>query len=186
MPGQFINSGTNPFGKVTITNNSNAGKLSISEPGFTIYSSDFTTVDTGAGATGNNTSFTVSGAGITTGDSWYRMNLGATSGGNPVKSNQIRNYYLSRGLNINNTAYMFNVTYGAGSAVSSGVVAATFYYLNNNDTQFRIGTVDTTISGWDTPGAEIADVLALTGTFYLPISFTLYSPLVADISSWLS
>ena len=30
MPGQFINSGTNPFGKVTLTNNSNAGNLDLS------------------------------------------------------------------------------------------------------------------------------------------------------------
>jgi len=33
MPGQFINSGTNPFGKVTLTNNSNAGNLSMNTPG---------------------------------------------------------------------------------------------------------------------------------------------------------
>ena len=33
MPGQFINTGTNPFGKVTLTNNSNTGNLSMSTPG---------------------------------------------------------------------------------------------------------------------------------------------------------
>jgi hypothetical protein len=185
MPGQFINSGNNPNGKISLVNNSNSGNLSMSPPvGFTIYSSDFTTVATGSGATGNNISFTISGAGITTGDSWYEINLGVTSGGNLVKSLEIYNYYLSHGLNINNTAYMFYVTYGAGSTVSSGVIAATYYNYNDNDTALRIGTVDTSIPGWDTPGAGVGDILALTGTFYLPISFTLYSPLIADVSSW--
>lgn len=32
MPGQFINTGTNPGGKVTLTNNSNSGNLSLTIP----------------------------------------------------------------------------------------------------------------------------------------------------------
>jgi len=33
MPGQFINSGTNPFGKVSLVNNSNSGNLNFSTAG---------------------------------------------------------------------------------------------------------------------------------------------------------
>jgi hypothetical protein len=33
MPGQFINTGTNPFGKVSLVNNSNSGNLSLSIAG---------------------------------------------------------------------------------------------------------------------------------------------------------
>ena len=33
MPGQFINSGNNPGGKVSLVNNNNSGNLSISTPG---------------------------------------------------------------------------------------------------------------------------------------------------------
>ena len=32
MPGQFINSGTNPFGKVSLINNSNSGNLTLAIP----------------------------------------------------------------------------------------------------------------------------------------------------------
>ena len=46
MPGEFINTGTNPFGKLSLVNNSNSGNLALTRSGFTISSSDFVVTTT--------------------------------------------------------------------------------------------------------------------------------------------
>ena len=46
MPGRFINTGTNPFGKLSLVNNSNSGNLALTRSGFTISSSDFVVTTT--------------------------------------------------------------------------------------------------------------------------------------------
>ena len=75
MPGKFINSGTNPFGKVTLTNNSNAGNLSISTPGGTTYTIGQSALGgiiayiTGGGSTGTS-GFVVTSTDVSTGAEW--------------------------------------------------------------------------------------------------------------------
>ena len=75
MPGKFINSGTNPFGKVTLTNNSNAGNLSISTPGSTTYTIGQSALGgiiayiTGGGSTGTS-GFVVTSTDVSTGAEW--------------------------------------------------------------------------------------------------------------------
>ena len=77
MPGKFINSGTNPFGKVTLTNNSNAGNLSISTPGGggTVYTIGDAALGgiiayiNGGGSTGTS-GLVVTSTNVSTGTDW--------------------------------------------------------------------------------------------------------------------
>ena len=183
MPGQFINSGTNPFGKLSLVNTSNAGNLTMSRPGFTIYSSDFAVAGFGYGNEGDNTVFGIGGS-YNSGQAFYEPNFDINQGGNIAKADQIRDYFLANGLTINDNSYLFNVTYGPGSTVSSGIAVLSFYYYSNTAVYLYMGTVDTTVPGWDTPGTNPFSLTAQQGTFYLPFAFSVYNPITQDISSW--
>jgi hypothetical protein len=185
MPGQFINTGTNPFGNLVLTNTANAGNLTMGNVGFTLSSSDFTYYNNGYNNTPNaNISFTIAGS-PGSGEGFYGPSLSANSGGNAAKSAEILAYWVANGLDYNNNAYLFNASWGAGSTVASGIVVLSFYYYDVNNTYLNIGTVDTTIPGWDTPGTNIYSTLrAVDGTYYFPATFTLYNPTVQDNDSW--
>ena len=149
-------------------------------PSFTLSSTDFTTASTGYGATGDNTYFTISGS-HGSGESLYSADLQT----NIPKADELYNFFVNNNLTVNNNAYLFDVSWGLGSTLSSGVVVVSFYYWNNTSVWLNIGTVDTTISGWDTQGADIYNTLrASEGTFYLPATFTLRSPIIIDNDSW--
>ena len=183
MPGQFINTGTNPFGKLSLVNNSNSGNLAMSRPGFTVYSSDFSNFNTGYGCEGDNTAFSIGGP-YKSGQAFYEPNYAISQGGNVAKADQIQAYYNANGLTYNNYSYLFNVKYGAGSTVSSGIAVLSFYYYSNESVYLYIGTVDTSIPGWDTPGTDPFTLTALNGTFYLPFEFSVYTPITQDPSDW--
>jgi len=183
MPGQFINTGTTPGGKLSLVNNSNSGNLSLNIPGFTIYSSDFVAFNTGYGCEGDNTAFGIGGP-YQSGQAFYQPNFAISTGGNIAKADQIATYFNSNGLTINNYSYLFNVTYGAGSTVSSGIAVLTFYYYSNEAVYLYMGTVDTSIPGWDTPNTDPFALTALNGTFYLPFAFSVYNPITQDPSDW--
>jgi hypothetical protein len=154
------------------------------ENSFTITSADFVNNYLGYGCEGDNTGFNIGGS-HGAGEAFYGPIFSQNNGGNPVKGNEILNYFNGNGLSVNNNAYMFNVTWGPGSSVSSGVVVMTCYYNNIDSAWVNIGTVDTTIPGWDVPGTNIYSVVrAQEGTFTLPATFSLYIPKIQDNDSW--
>jgi hypothetical protein len=57
-----------------------------------------------------------------------------------------------------------------------------------NETGFlAMGTVDTTVSGWDTPGQNPLNnpnMRAANGTFMFPATFRLIQPVIADQVDW--
>jgi Protein of unknown function (DUF1566) len=76
MPGQFINSGNNPFGNLSIVNNSNSGNLNLSVAGggasYTIGQAALGGIIayiTGGGSTGTS-GLVVSAADVSTGAEW--------------------------------------------------------------------------------------------------------------------
>ena len=111
-------------------------------------------------------------------------NFAISQGGNIAKADEIQAYYNANGLNYNNYSYLFNVNYGPGSTVASGIAVLSFYYFSNESVYLYIGTVDTTIPGWDTPNTDPFTLTALNGTFYLPFTFSVYSPVTQDPSDW--
>jgi len=153
MSGQFINTGTNPGGKLSLVNNSNSGNLTMSRPDFTIYSSDFAIFSAGYGCEADNTAFSIGGT-HPSGEAFYGPNFDINQGGNIAKADQITAYFNANGLTVNSNSYLFNVTYGPGSSVSTGIAVVSFVYYNNNNVYLNMGTVDTTIPGWDTPGTN--------------------------------
>jgi hypothetical protein len=130
------------------------------------------------------------GAGITTNGL-----LGYTSAGNDniifqlvnyaltsQKLSEITNIFTANGLGTNYDGYIFNVTWGAGSSISSGLVRIG---LSSNNNQFLISAVDTAYNDWYTnnnPGNPVN--LSLAGSFYFPATFTLYTPVISSESNY--
>jgi len=74
-------------------------------------------------------------------------------------------------------AYIYNVSWAAGSTVSSGLVRMS-YYAVGDDGSFYITTVDPTDTAYQTANPANSDPgsATLPGTFNFPATFTLYSP----------
>ena len=103
------------------------GNISITGdvgPGFTLSPSDFTTWSYGSYLSIPNTSgFTTSNAGVGPGEAFWGPQFGAVqSPPSPAKRSELLAYWASNGLTTNGNAYMFNVTWGAGSTLSSGEI----------------------------------------------------------------
>ena len=152
--------------------------------GFTISSSDFISGFSGNGVSGDNTTFSILNT-YGSGEAFYGPNFGAGSGGSTAKADEINAYFIANGLSVNNNAYLFNATWAAGSTLTSGIVVATFYYFNVNNVYINLGIVDTTIPGWNTPGANIYTTLrAIPGTYNFPVTLSLYTPTIQDNDNW--
>jgi hypothetical protein len=156
--------------------------------GFTLSPSDFTNANTG---TWISTLSPPSDGFQTTGQSgpgeaFYGPNLSVNNGGNLPKLNEIRSYWTNNGLNVNTNAYMFNVTWGTGSTLSSGVVVMAFYDYGDNNARLNFGVVDTSDPIWQTPGTGYysGPIHTLAGTWKLPATFTLVQPPITDNNNW--
>ena len=156
-------------------------------PGFTLSSSDFLNVYWGSNMTPNsNTGFTTNGSGGP-GQAFYGPILSLNNGGNPAKLAEVRSFWASNSLNTNGGhAYMFNVTWGPGSTLSSGVAIVMFYDGGDNNNQLDIGVVDTSNPIWqtDNTGYYTGPITTLAGTWNLPATFTLVSPLITEGNDW--
>jgi len=153
--------------------------------GFTLSSSDFTNANGGTGITTNgNTGFTTTGQ-YGPGEAFYGPNISLNNGGSPAKLAEIRAFWTNNGLNTNN-AYMFNVTWGAGSTLSSGVVIMEFYDYGDNNAYLDMGVVDTSNPIWQTSGTDYFNgpIYTLAGTWNLPATFTLITPLIVNGQAW--
>lgn len=155
---------------------------------FTLSPSDFTNAGGGYNVVPNgpNNGFTNNGN-EGPGNNLYNVYLGTLEGGNPTKATEIYNYFVNNGLSTNSSAsYIFDVTWGAGGSPTSTKVVMSLYYLNSNYIYLYIGTVYTGDNVWQTGGQDIfnSTLKSAQGTYNLPATFKLYSPLITDNSNW--
>jgi hypothetical protein len=155
-------------------------------PSFSLSSTDFTVSYGGTYISPNgNTGFTTTGQ-SGPGEAVWQPSLSLNNGGSPAKLAEIRAYWASNGLNPTINAYMFDVTWGAGSTLASGVVIMRFYDQGDNDTYLDMGVVDTGNPIWQTPGTGYFNgpIYTLAGTWNLPATFTLITPLIVNNNQW--
>ena len=81
---------------------------------------------------------------------------------------------------------MFNVTWGAGSTLSSGVVIIEFYDYGDNNAYLNFGVVDTSNPVWKNSGTGYYNgpIYTLAGTWNFPATFTLIDPHIVNGSDW--
>lgn len=165
------------------------GGISIgqqSSSSFILSSSDFTTIQFGTGPSGNTSGFNISGS-YGSGQAVVQILLGTAQGGNPTKATEIYNFWQSNGLTLGTSAYMFNVAWGPGSSTNTNpdAVLLALYYIDTDNIQFEIGTVDTNIPGWNTSGQDMySTIRAANGIFNFPATFTLITPNIVNSSNW--
>jgi hypothetical protein len=156
--------------------------------GFTLSQSDFVNANWGtyiSPLSPQNDGFTTTGQ-SGPGEAFYGPWLSLNYGGNPDKLAEIRAFWSNNGINTNTNAYMFNVTWAAGSTLSSGVVVMAFYDYGDNNAYLDLGVVDTSNPIWQTPGTGYysGPILTLGGTWKFPATFTLIQPPIADGNNW--
>jgi hypothetical protein len=94
---------------------------------------------------------------------------------------QLTDAYNALGLDLQNSnGYVWNVTWGEGSSIESGLVKFGFYD-GGEFNSFYIQTIDETDTEWETPNSN--NGTSLSGTFLFPATFTAYLPLI-NKSSW--
>ena len=156
---------------------------------FTLSQSDFTNLNSYgtyiSPLTNPNDGFTTTGQGGP-GEAFYSPSLSLSNGGNPTKLAEIRNFWTTNGLTVDSNAYMFNVTWGSGSTLSSGVAIIDFYDYGDNQAFLNIGVVDTSNPIWQTSGTGYYNgpIYTLAGTWTFPATFTLISPLIVNGTDW--
>lgn len=119
---------------------------------------------------------TVAQSGLAEG--YYAYNL------DPALVTAISNYVTALGIPPNNSqGYVYNVSWAAGSSISSGLVKLGFYNGNGDTTQsyVDIQTIDPTDTNYQQNNTN--NGTTLVGTFLFPATFTIYSPLT-DKNGW--
>lgn len=179
MPGQFINSGNTLGGSLKLTNVNNQGSLVIGGgASFTILSLDITNGGpiyqaTVAQGTNGEEGFINTSPQNWLYEGYYAQGLSTSL------VNAISNAYQSIGLDPNNsTGYVWNVTWGAGSSIASGLVKFGFYAPG---TYFDMQTIDPTDTNYQQQNTNNGTSLA--GTFLFPATLTPYLPLI-DKNGW--
>jgi hypothetical protein len=178
LPGIKIEGGISVGGGISIGTTSTAS--------FSLSSADFTVSYGGTYISPNgNTGFTTTGQGGP-GEAVWTPSLSLNDGGSPAKLAEIRAYWTNNGLNPNTNAYMFNVAWGAGSTLASGVVIMRFYDNGDTDTYLDMGVVDTSNPIWQTSGTNYFDgpIYTLAGTWNLPATFTIITPNIVNTNQW--
>jgi hypothetical protein len=143
---------------------------------FTINSSDLTS---GNGYGGNANELGVNGVdGFENINPQNNIEFGYVGSFNSnVLRDSISVALVAAGINpTNSTGYIWNVTWGTGSSIASGLVK--FGYIQNlfgND-NFYIEAIDPTDFAWSTPGYQ--NGTSLVGTFLFPATFTPYISLI--------
>lgn len=92
----------------------------------------------------------------------------------------ITDYVTLQGINpLSNNGYVYNVTWGAGSSIGSGLVKFGFYNGAGTPSSayFDIQAIDPTDTGYQTNNTN--DGHSLVGTFLFPATFTIYTPLTS-------
>jgi hypothetical protein len=102
----------------------------------------------------------------------------------PALVTVISNYVTALGIDpSNSTGYVYTVSWGAGSSISSGLVKLGFYNGSGDTTQsyVDIQTIDPTDTDYQQNNTN--NGTTLVGTFLFPATFTIYSPLT-DKNGW--
>ena len=112
------------------------------------------------------------------GEGYYASNLSS------ALVNTISEYVTALGISpTNSQGYVYEVTWGAGSSIGSGLAKLGFYNGGGDPTQasFDIQTIDPTDTTWQNNNTN--DGTSLVGTFLFPATFTIYLPLT-DKNGW--
>jgi hypothetical protein len=153
------------------------GGISLGATTFTLTSADFTSVGFGYGIEGDTTGFGIGGDFNST-QACYNPSL--TS----AKITELTNFWNNNSLSIGGASYLFDVTWAPGSSTNTTRNVMVII----NETNFLVtGTVDTNVTGWDTPGQNplsSPNMKAANGTFYFPATFTLIKPIITDTVDW--
>jgi len=143
---------------------------------------------------GNLASFTINSSDFTQGDPIYQNTLTVGTNGvdgfiNTAAQGNFYEGYYGQGLTpsavssisaavtdagldpTNQTGYIWSVTWGAGSSISTGYVKFGYYAPGS---YFDIQTVDPADADWQIPGVN--NGTSLVGTFLFPATFTQYVP----------
>jgi hypothetical protein len=102
----------------------------------------------------------------------------------PALATAITNYVTAQGINPNNNqGYVYNVTWGADSTIGSGLAKLGFYSGNGDpaNAYINIQTIDPTDLDYQQNNTN--NGTSLTGRFFFPATFTIYSPLT-DKNNW--
>jgi hypothetical protein len=92
----------------------------------------------------------------------------------------ISNYVTALGIDPTaSQGYVYNVSWGAGSTIGSGLVKLGFYNGAGDPTQsyVDIQTIDPTDTSYQTDNS--GNGTSLVGTFLFPATFSIYNPLTA-------
>jgi hypothetical protein len=136
---------------------------------FTINSSDFYN---GYGYGGNSNALGPNGVdGFENTAPQNDLDFGYFGGGLiPTAISNISTAVTAAGINPNsNTGYIWNVFWGSGSSITSGLVK---FGYDASIQQFFIETIDPTDAAWSTPGYQ--NGTSLVGQFKFPATFTPY------------
>ena len=140
---------------------------------FTITSSDFTSgtdIDDDTTPLGDNgvDGFENTDSQNTLLDGYRGQGLSGTS------LSQLSDAYNALGLATDNsTGYVWEVTWGEGSSIESGLVK---FGSSVDNEYFYIQTIDENDNDWQTPNTN--EGTSLAGTFLFPATFTAYLPLI--------
>ena len=144
---------------------------------FTLSSADITSVGFGFGCEGDNTGFSIGGTFNST-EAFYNPQLTSP------KSAELLTFWNDNGLSVGGATYLFDVTWGPGSSTNT---TRNVMVIGSETSYLVMGTVDTNVSGWDTPGQNpltSANMKAANGTFMFPATFSLISPTIQDSIDW--
>jgi hypothetical protein len=178
VTGIQIGGGITIGGQITI--------VTTSANSFSLSSTDFTNSNGGTYISPNgNTGFTTTGQ-SGPGEAVYVPILSLNNGGNPAKLAEVRAFWASNGLNPNTNAYMFNVTWGPSSTLSSGVVIMGLYDYGDTNVVLNMGVVNTSNPIWQTSGTGYFNgpIYTLAGTWNLPATFTIITPNIVNGNNW--
>lgn len=151
--------------------------ITLGPKGFTISSSDLVAgqpiyQNTTALGTNGVDGFQNTAAETWLGEGYVSYNLpDATSA-------KITAEYDRLGLNpLNSTGYVWNVTWGPGSSITTGLVKIGFYNGGGipNNGYLDIQAIDPSDTRWEEPNNN--NGTSLVGTFLFPATFTIYNPL---------
>jgi hypothetical protein len=144
---------------------------------FTLTAADISSVSVGIGCEGDNTGFSIGGNFNSTG-ACYNPTLTMS------KATALVDFWNSYGLSIGGATYLFDVAWGPGSSTNT---TRNVMVIGNQTSYLVTGTVDTNVTGWDTPGQNplsSPNMKAANGTFLFPATFTLIQPPIQDSIDW--
>lgn len=146
--------------------------------GITVQSSDINNPGYGGIVVNGTVGFTSDGTRTCAFTLLYQPNLQSTTLGNSLAS-----FWTANSLAADQTGYVFNASWGPGSAPGSDKVFLAFYN-GGGSSSLIISPISTANNDWQTPGTNVGSIQAAAGTFNWPLQATLYQPIIHDNANW--